>query len=383
MSDNRNLVRDNTLVLRVLVPGLHTSLNDKINAKKESEPLASPPSSGVPSGGSSSGGSRLGADQILNLDGVTCIPSNKGSTLWHFRCDGATYPARLVNLPCPVEVHKTLDHANYHKASDVGQMLIVYEDEYSMEEAENDKEYKVEGFPSYFHSGLTPPMRRVVQRRFLSRFEERDTKPVPPPRSEVSQVETELQELIAKLSKGAKKPGKPAKIKRRQTTTKATTAAITAKEIIEEVEDEVVDYEPWMGEGGVFTESDPIATHHPEWWLTTSELKEIRDQKKKDDDEKRRQDEEKAEQERIQSEKAEQKRKRKEARKKKKEESSKEKKGIPSKRNRESLPVSSSGDMGGDMVDNIAAMLAVGEEADDNFDGLFDNLEGDDLFSGL
>lgn len=106
MSDNRNLVRDNTLVLRVLVPGLHTSLNDKINAKKESEPLASPPSSGVPSGGSSSGGSRLGADQILNLDGVTCIPSNKGSTLWHFRCDGATYPARLVNLPCPVEVHK-------------------------------------------------------------------------------------------------------------------------------------------------------------------------------------------------------------------------------------------------------------------------------------
>ena len=252
MSDNRNLVRDNTLVLRVLVPGLHTSLADKINAKKESEPQASTSSGG---GG---GGSRPGADQILNLEGVTCIPSNKGSTLWHFRCDGATYPARLVNLPCPVEVHKTLDHANYHKASDVGQMLIVYEDEYSMEEAENDKDYKVEGFPSYFHSGLTPPMRRVVQRRFLSRFEERDTKPVPPPRSEVTQVEAELQELIAKLSKGAKKPGKPAKIKRRQTTTKATTAAITAKEVIEEVEDEVVDYEPWMGEGGVVSFSTPL-----------------------------------------------------------------------------------------------------------------------------
>lgn len=255
MNDNRNLVRDKTLVLRVLVPGLHTSLNDKqINAKKENEPP-----SGVSSGGGSSGESRLGADQILNLDGVTCIPSNKGSTLWYFRCDGATYPARLVNLPCPVEVHKTLDHANYHKASDVGQMLIVYEDEYSMEEAENDKDYKVEGFPSYYHSGLTPPMRRVVQRRFLSRFEERDTKPVPPPRTEVSQVETELQELIAKLSKGAKKPGKPAKIKKRQTTTKATTAAITAKEIIEEVEDEVVDYEPWMGEGGVVSFSSPLS----------------------------------------------------------------------------------------------------------------------------
>ena len=38
----------------------------------------------------------------------------------------------------PVEVHKTHDHANYHKAADVGQMLIVYEDDYAMEEAENE-----------------------------------------------------------------------------------------------------------------------------------------------------------------------------------------------------------------------------------------------------
>ena len=98
--------------------------------------------------------------------------------------------------------------------------------------------------------------------------------------------------------------------------------------------------------------------------------------------------------------KAEQKRIRKEARKKKKEESSKEKKvcsffsfdtsnsqndllhvsqGIPSKRNRETLPVSSSGDM----VDDIVfSMLTTEGEAEENFDGLFDDLEGDDLFSG-
>ena len=63
-------------------------------------------------------------------------------------------------------------------------------------EAENEKGYKIEGFPSYYHSGLTPPMRRVVQRRYLSRFEERDTKPVPPPREEVAAVEKELKELL-------------------------------------------------------------------------------------------------------------------------------------------------------------------------------------------
>jgi len=37
----------------------------------------------------------------------------------------------------------------------------------------------------------------------------------------------------------------------------------------------------------------------------------------------------------------------------------------------------------GDMVDDIAAMLATGEEVEENFDGLFDDLEGDDLFSGM
>ena len=46
-----------------------------VNAKKESEPLASPPSSGVPSGGSSSGGSRLGADQILRVSVAPGIPA--------------------------------------------------------------------------------------------------------------------------------------------------------------------------------------------------------------------------------------------------------------------------------------------------------------------
>ena len=32
---NENIVRDRTLVLRVLVPGLHTQLSDKLLAKQE------------------------------------------------------------------------------------------------------------------------------------------------------------------------------------------------------------------------------------------------------------------------------------------------------------------------------------------------------------
>ena len=85
MSQERfNAVRDRTLVLRVLVPGLHTSLNDKINSKKEGgDDILSLSSSGEASGG----GQRIGngAEQLLNLEGVTCLPSQSDSTLWDFR----------------------------------------------------------------------------------------------------------------------------------------------------------------------------------------------------------------------------------------------------------------------------------------------------------
>lgn len=149
-------------------------------------------------------------------------------------------------------------------------MLIVYEDEYAMEEAENEKGYKIEGFPSYYHSGLTPPMKRVVRRRFLSRFQERDVKPVPPRKVDVQKVEEEIKTLIETLSADRGK----AKGKKGASTTSGKDRSI------EVLEEEIVDYEPWMGEGGTFTLED--AKLHPEWWLTKSEIKEIEDAKQEE-----------------------------------------------------------------------------------------------------
>jgi len=386
MSHDRNIVRDRTLVLRVLVPGLHTSLNDKINSKKEGDDSQSSLSisaaaAAAPSNSSSSH-QRINADQLLNLEGVTCLPSSSGSTLWHFRCDGATYPARLVNFPCPIEVHKTHDHANYHKAADIGQMLIVYEDEYAMEEAENEKGYTVDGFPSYYHSGLTPPMRRVVQRKYLSRFEERDMKPAPPPKSEVTEVEKELQDLMAKLSTGKQK-GKQKK-----------GASSTARErIIEEVEEEIVDYEPWMGEGGVFTIED--AKMHPEWWLSKIEMREIEAANKVVKEDKRRKEQEAADaakeaqaQENIKQEakakRKKEKRDKKEKRKKKEEEAAavdgkKPRKGIASRKNRDKNPLAigdSKEAPAQEIDDAMAVAIAINEgiEEEEDFliDGMFD-----------
>lgn len=231
--------------------------------------------------------------RILDLEGVTCEPAIQSSsddtpldpslpssaslldqyTLWNFRCDGATYPARLVNLPCPVEIHKTHDHAMYYKSADIAQMLIVYEDVTALEEAESMPGYKHEAFPSYYHSGLTKPMNRVVQRRFL----QREHASVPPPMKEVKEVENYLMELIEKISTKdpAKRVGRggggkgPGSSGGRSMTTK----------ILEEIEDEIVDYEPWMDDYGKaplgieFDESDAICKMHPEVWLAPEECK--------------------------------------------------------------------------------------------------------------
>lgn len=91
---DRNVVRDRTLILRILVPGLQTELNNKIHSIQDREDSnnasttgAPPGSSGVSlggMGGRSSGSGAKSADQILNLDGVSCIPSSVGDTLWRF-----------------------------------------------------------------------------------------------------------------------------------------------------------------------------------------------------------------------------------------------------------------------------------------------------------
>ena len=256
---DRNPIRDRTLVLRVLVPSLETRLRDKM---KEAEQLCSskvPPNTNVTD--------FLTKETLGDLDGVTCEPTSDGSTKWTFHCDGASYPSRLVNLPCPVEIHKTHDRAMYYKCSDVAQLLIVYEDEMALEEAEALPGYKHEEFPSYYHSGLTPPLKRVVERRFVPR----EHKAVPPPRTEVAEIEEDLKLLIDRIGESTSKPRGKSKNNNTATQTK----------VMEETIDEVVDYEPWMDDHGrlahglEFAGDDPIATKHPELWLHPREIANI------------------------------------------------------------------------------------------------------------
>lgn len=365
-------IRDRTLVLRVLVPGLETRLRDKMEekaaAKKEAEGGKGP--NGSSSGGhpssSSSGRDNSGSskEQLLELEGITCEPTSlQGQTLWNFHCDGAKYPARLVNMPCPVELHKTHDHAMYFKCTDVAQMLIVYEDSTALAEAEDDVP-KAEGFPSYYHSGLTPVLKRVVERRFAAR----EHSPIAPPRQEVSDVEDQLVDLMERISmEGEKKTSKRTKVP-------SLTSAALANKVLEEVAEEVVEYEPWMDDFGrqphgvEFDADDQLCSLHPEVWLEPDEIREIRYQEA-----------EEAELKRKAIEKKKEKKSKKEQKKKEKKQAAEEaaaaaakpskKKGIASKKNQEKKEVV-------DDVTQIAASLL-------NTDNLEDEMDFNDDILGL
>jgi transcription initiation factor TFIID subunit 7 len=267
MSDRQPL---RTLVLRILVPGLESRLRDKMKEMEEDADneergrVGSTMNNNSNNGSGGIGGG--GKETLWDLDGVTCEPTQNGSTLWNFHCDGATYPARLVNLPCPIEIHKTHDHAMYYKSCDVAQMLIVYEDSMALDEA--DAYPKEEGYPSYYHSGVAPALKRVVERRFALR----EHQPRAPPRNEVTDIEKEVHELMCQISKEGGKRNKVPSLATAQHQNK----------ILEEVVEEVVDFEPWMDDYGLqksgieFEAGDQVANNHPEIWLSPEKIDEIK-----------------------------------------------------------------------------------------------------------
>jgi transcription initiation factor TFIID subunit 7 len=121
---------------------------------------------------------------------------------------------------------------------------------------EGDAYPKTEGYPSYYHSGITPPMKRVVERRFALR----EHQPRAPPRNEVNDVEKELYDLMHKISKETASKRKQAVVP----------SLANQNKVLEEVLEEVVDYEPWMDDFGrqqtgiEFDAGDQIASVHPE-----------------------------------------------------------------------------------------------------------------------
>ncbi|KAG5177736.1 TAFII55 protein conserved region-domain-containing protein [Tribonema minus] len=151
---------------------------------------------------------RVQAGQSDNMD---FVQDGENPLKYVFTIDGERYPARLVNLPCNLETLKTTDNTMYYKSADIGQMLIVYEDEDAFNADAEDASI---GPAQYYADGITPPTRNIVRRKFVK------ARPVLGkfPKAQVMTVESQLEMLIN----------------------------ATAAEPVTEVHEEIVDFEPWM-----------------------------------------------------------------------------------------------------------------------------------------
>lgn len=151
-----------------------------------------------------------------NLDDIDISPVGEQGIKFRFTIDKKTYPARLVNLPCVLETHKTNDNTTYFKSGDVGQMIIVYKDEeaYLADPAPPPLSTGPNSVKALYPDGLTPPTRNIVERKFVK-----------------------ARPVLGKYSK--------AKVNAVESQMKALQSA-SANVPIMEVHEEVVDFEEWM-----------------------------------------------------------------------------------------------------------------------------------------
>mmetsp|Transcript_11543 Transcript_11543/g.27937 ORF Transcript_11543/g.27937 Transcript_11543/m.27937 type:complete len:224 (+) Transcript_11543:380-1051(+) len=213
-------------------------------------------------------------------------------------------------------------------------------------------------------------MKRVVERRFAAR----EHKAVAPPRAAVADVEEEILQLMKQLQKDEK--GSAANKRNKLPSLASTT------KVLEEVEEVVVHYESWMDDGGKqpygveFDMDDPLATTHPEIFLTPQMIREL---KEVDEEEQKKKQAEQEKKDKARKEKQEKK-----ANKKKEKEQAaaaaaaapppvQKKKGIASKKKQAAQQQPE------EETDEItqAAMTAM---AGDNMLG---NLDDDDLFGDV
>ena len=96
------------------------------------------------------------------------------------------YAAKLVDLPCIVESHKTLDNKQMFKIADISQMLLIERPIADEAEATAQSSHKSSNDDYIYPHGITPPMTWVRKRRFRKRVHNRS----------IDTVEMEVETLL-------------------------------------------------------------------------------------------------------------------------------------------------------------------------------------------
>eukprot|EP00058_Branchiostoma_floridae_P026239 XP_002611729.1 hypothetical protein BRAFLDRAFT_128732 [Branchiostoma floridae] len=84
------------------------------------------------------------------------------------RFDGEALSAKLVDLPCVLESHKTIDKKTLYKTNDICQMLVCSTEDQDAKEEEVDEstQKKDKDKKFLYNHGITPALKNVRKRRF-------------------------------------------------------------------------------------------------------------------------------------------------------------------------------------------------------------------------
>ncbi|CAK4085568.1 unnamed protein product [Aphanomyces euteiches] len=142
-----------------------------------------------------------------------------------FHIDEKELPATLCELPCILETHKTYDDNLFYKSGEIGQILLVHD---------SPEEQMLYEPVTELPSGITPPTTNIVKRKYAK------TRKYPAfPPTDVARVEDTLVKIIA----GG---------------------------VIEDVQEELVDFHEWMVDdahpnGIVVHDEMELIEKHPEY----------------------------------------------------------------------------------------------------------------------
>lgn len=128
------------------------------------------------------------ASGVLNLKDRLSIqiePDMKHGTV---RFDNWILPSKIVDLPCVIESHKTLDKKNFYKTADICQMMICSEDAEELNKGDDKKVIDGKDKRFIYAHGITPPLKNVRKKRFRKTLKKKTV--------DVPEIEKEVKRLF-------------------------------------------------------------------------------------------------------------------------------------------------------------------------------------------
>ncbi|KAJ3181115.1 hypothetical protein HDU85_003820 [Gaertneriomyces sp. JEL0708] len=123
-----------------------------------------------------------------------------------FRIQDQYYDAKLVDLPCIIESHKTPNDQQFYKIADISQMILVEEpptDAPPTYEQMKEKVAKPLTHEEYtFPHGITPPLWNVRKRRFRKRLNKRTIEDVEREVLRLLEADGEADEVVFHVDDG-------------------------------------------------------------------------------------------------------------------------------------------------------------------------------------